>query len=89
MQFLDIGRARTLAEGLELAKQKPNPPPEQPLDVQAVAGKLDGVILFYSLGPKIPGCGPSPLIIPVFSRFPDSRGSKRQVRISECHPEIE
>jgi len=51
LQLLDIGRARTLAEGLELAKPKQGALPEQPLDEQAVAGKLNGVILFYSLGP--------------------------------------
>jgi CHAT domain-containing protein len=51
LQLLDIGRARTLAEGLELAKPKQSALPEQTLDEQAVAGKLNGVILFYSLGP--------------------------------------
>ncbi len=52
LQLLDIGRARTLAEGLGLDKEKPNIRPEQPGDVQAVARKLDSTILFYSLGPK-------------------------------------
>ncbi len=51
MQLLDIGRARTLAEGLGLANQKPNAQPEHAVDVQAVARKLDSAILFYSLGP--------------------------------------
>jgi CHAT domain-containing protein len=52
LQLLDIGRARTLAEGLGLDKEKPNIRPEQPGDVQAVSSKLDSTILFYSLGPK-------------------------------------
>jgi CHAT domain-containing protein len=47
LQLLDIGRARTLAEGLE---QKSSDAPERPVEVEAVARKLDGSILFYSLG---------------------------------------
>jgi CHAT domain-containing protein len=52
LQLLDVGRARTMAEGLNLTKENPNPQPEHPVDVQAVARKFDTVILFYSLGPK-------------------------------------
>ncbi len=52
LQVLDVGRARTLAEGLKLAKENPDGQPEPRLDVQAVARKFDAVILFYSLGPK-------------------------------------
>jgi CHAT domain-containing protein len=52
LQLLDIGRARTLEEGLGLAKQQPVAQPEHAVDVQAVARKLDSVILFYSLGPE-------------------------------------
>ena len=52
LQLLDIGRARTLAEGLGLANQQPDAHPERAADVQAVARKLDSVILFYSLGPE-------------------------------------
>jgi CHAT domain-containing protein len=52
LQLLDISRARTLAEGLGLEKEKPSMRTEQPGDVQAVARKLDSTILFYSLGPK-------------------------------------
>ncbi len=52
LQLLDIGRARTLAEGLGLANQKPDAKPEHAVDVQAVARKLDSAILFYSLGPE-------------------------------------
>jgi CHAT domain-containing protein len=52
LQLLDVGRARTMAEGLNLTKENPDPKPEHPVDVQAVARKFDAVILFYSLGPK-------------------------------------
>jgi CHAT domain-containing protein/tetratricopeptide (TPR) repeat protein len=52
LQLLDIGRARTLAEGLGQAKPKSPSRQEQAVNVQAVARKLDGTILFYSLGPK-------------------------------------
>jgi CHAT domain-containing protein len=52
LQLLDIGRARTLAEGLGLDKEKPKMRSEQTDDVQAVAHKLDSTILFYSLGQK-------------------------------------
>jgi CHAT domain-containing protein len=52
LQLLDAGRARTMAEGLNLTTENPNPQPEHQVDVQAVARKFDSVILFYSLGPK-------------------------------------
>jgi CHAT domain-containing protein len=52
LQLLDISRARTLAEGLGLDKEKHNTRSEQAGDAQAVASKLDSTILFYSLGPK-------------------------------------
>ncbi len=52
LRLLDIGRARTLEEGLGLPKEKPNARPDQALDAQAVARKLDTTILFYSLGQK-------------------------------------
>lgn len=52
LRLLDIGRARTLAEGLDLAKQQPGAQPEGATDEQAVARKLDSLILFYSLGPE-------------------------------------
>jgi CHAT domain-containing protein len=48
LQLLDIGRAKTLAEGLGL----PDARPEQTVDIQAVARKLNGSILFYALGPE-------------------------------------
>jgi CHAT domain-containing protein len=47
LQLLDIGRARTLAEGLE---QKPKEAQEKTMEVQAVARQIEGTILFYSLG---------------------------------------
>jgi CHAT domain-containing protein len=50
LQLLDIGRARTLAEGLGLEKQQADAHPENAADVQAVARKLNATILFYSLG---------------------------------------
>jgi CHAT domain-containing protein len=52
LQLLDIGRARTLAEGLGLANQQPDAQSEHASDGQAVARKLDSIILFYSLGPE-------------------------------------
>jgi CHAT domain-containing protein/tetratricopeptide (TPR) repeat protein len=52
LQLLDIGRAKTLAEGLGLANEKPDAQSEHTADVQAVAHKLDSIILFYSLGPE-------------------------------------
>ncbi len=48
LQLLDIGRAKTLAEGLGL----PDAQSEQSVDIQAVARKLQGSILFYALGPE-------------------------------------
>jgi CHAT domain-containing protein len=50
LQLLDIGRAKTLAEGLGPADHKSYPRPEPAVDVQAVARRLEGTILFYSLG---------------------------------------
>jgi CHAT domain-containing protein len=52
LQLLDIGRAKTLAEGLGPANQKLDPRPENAVDVHAVARKLNATILFYSLGPE-------------------------------------
>jgi CHAT domain-containing protein/Tfp pilus assembly protein PilF len=55
LQLLDLGRARTLAEGLGTARssaQTPGNSVDSPsVDPQAVAGRLHAVILFYSLGP--------------------------------------
>ena len=52
LQLLDVGRARTLSEGLGSANQQTDSPPDRLTDEQAVARKLDSVILFYSLGPE-------------------------------------
>ncbi len=52
LQLLDVGRARTLAEGLGLEKQQLDAQPEHTANEQAVARKLESTILFYSLGPK-------------------------------------
>jgi CHAT domain-containing protein len=50
LQLLDIGRAKTLAEGLGSTKQPSDARPEKTVDAQEVARKVDGAILFYSLG---------------------------------------
>jgi CHAT domain-containing protein len=52
LQLLDIGRARTLEEGLGLAEKKRDARPDEAVDPQAVARKLESSILFYSLGSK-------------------------------------
>ena len=52
LQLLDVGRARTLAEGLGLATHQLDAQPEHAANEQTVARKLDSTILFYSLGPK-------------------------------------
>jgi CHAT domain-containing protein len=52
LQLLDIGRAKTLAEGLGVANRQPNTRPERAIDIQAIARRLNSVILFYSLGPE-------------------------------------
>jgi CHAT domain-containing protein/tetratricopeptide (TPR) repeat protein len=52
LQLLDAGRARTLEEGLSMAKQKAAVPKESTIDVEGIARKLSAVILFYSLGPQ-------------------------------------
>jgi CHAT domain-containing protein len=52
LQLLDIGRARTLEEGLGLAKDKPMTRSEPAVDAQVAASRLNSTILFYSLGPK-------------------------------------
>ncbi|HZD48731.1 MAG TPA: CHAT domain-containing tetratricopeptide repeat protein [Silvibacterium sp.] len=52
LQLLDLGRARTLEEGLDPAKKNPRDLQDQALNPQAIARKLRGVILFYSLGPE-------------------------------------
>jgi CHAT domain-containing protein len=50
LQLLDLGRARTLEEGLGLAENNPHPSRKK-TDPRVVAAKLNAVILFYSLGP--------------------------------------
>jgi CHAT domain-containing protein/Tfp pilus assembly protein PilF len=51
LELLDLGRARTLADGLGTAKPSAQASKES-FDPQAVARKLDATILFYSLGPE-------------------------------------
>jgi CHAT domain-containing protein len=50
LQLLDFARARTLSEGLDSANQPREAQYEKAVDEQAVARKLNSVILFYSLG---------------------------------------
>jgi CHAT domain-containing protein len=50
LQLLDIGRAKTLSEGLGMANQQSDAHPERAVEIQAVARKVNGAILFYSLG---------------------------------------
>jgi CHAT domain-containing protein len=52
LQLLDLGRAKTLAEGLGSAQQKSDTRPENTVDPKAAARKLNATILFYSLGPE-------------------------------------
>jgi CHAT domain-containing protein len=57
LQFLDLGRARTLEEGLKPTKKDSEKNDKgtsrkQAMNPQAVARRLNAVILFYSLGPE-------------------------------------
>ena len=90
LQLLDIGRARTLAEGLGLAKQQPDAHPENTVDVQAVARKLNAAILFYSLGAEksyLWAVTPHRTSLFLLPAQVGNRGPGPG--ISESHPEIE
>jgi CHAT domain-containing protein/predicted negative regulator of RcsB-dependent stress response len=50
LELLDASRARTLEEGLGLAKEETGKGKDRQLDVEQVARNLNGVILFYALG---------------------------------------
>jgi CHAT domain-containing protein len=52
LQLLDRSRARTLEEGLGVAKVEADEKDKGVADAQAVASKLHATILFYSLGPE-------------------------------------
>jgi CHAT domain-containing protein len=57
LQFLDLGRARTLEEGLDPTKREPakgikSASWKNGMNPQEVARRLNAVILFYSLGPQ-------------------------------------
>ena len=52
LQWLDLGRARTLEEGLGIASTDFNTALKHPVDVRATARKLHGTILVYSLAPS-------------------------------------
>ena len=51
LQLLDLGRARTLADGLGTAKPSSQTSKES-VDAQSVARRLNAIILFYSLAPE-------------------------------------
>jgi CHAT domain-containing protein/Tfp pilus assembly protein PilF len=51
LELLDLGRARTLADGLGTAKPSSQASKES-FDPQIVARRLNATILFYSLGPE-------------------------------------
>jgi CHAT domain-containing protein/Tfp pilus assembly protein PilF len=52
LQFLDLGRARTLEEGLNPKKGLARRGVDRAANAQSVARRLGAVILFYSLGPE-------------------------------------
>jgi CHAT domain-containing protein len=52
LQLLDLGRARTLEEGLGVAHGSAERLNQQPIDARKVAARLDAIILFYALGPE-------------------------------------
>jgi CHAT domain-containing protein len=52
LQWLDLGRARTLEEGLGIASTDFSVALQHPVDVRATARKLHGTILVYSLAPS-------------------------------------
>ena len=52
LQLLDLGRARTLEEGLGLANSTAHSVEKKSVAAQAVAHHLDATLLFYSLGPQ-------------------------------------
>jgi CHAT domain-containing protein len=52
LQWLDLGRARTLEEGLGIASPDFRSAIRKPLDTRAIARRLHGTILVYSLAPQ-------------------------------------
>jgi CHAT domain-containing protein/Tfp pilus assembly protein PilF len=52
LKFLDLGRARTLEEGLRTSKQASQASHEVEVNPQSVARRLNATILFYALGPE-------------------------------------
>ena len=52
LEFLDVGRARTLQEGLEPRGTISRKTQEKAIAPQSVARRLNATILFYSLGPQ-------------------------------------
>jgi CHAT domain-containing protein/Tfp pilus assembly protein PilF len=52
LQWLDLGRARTLEEGLGVASPDFNAAIKKPLDAPAIARRLHSTILIYTLAPE-------------------------------------
>jgi CHAT domain-containing protein len=52
LQWLDLGRARTLEEGLGIASADFSATLKHPVDARAAARRLHGTILVYSLAPQ-------------------------------------
>jgi len=52
LQWLDLGRARTLEEGLGIASPDFTASIRKPIDVPAIARRLHGTILVYTLAPR-------------------------------------
>lgn len=52
LQWLDLGRARTLEEGLGIASPDFTASVRKPIDVPAIARRLHGTILVYTLAPQ-------------------------------------
>ena len=52
LQWLDLGRARTLEEGLGIASPDFAASIRKPIDVPAIARRLRGTILIYTLAPQ-------------------------------------
>ncbi len=52
LQWLDLGRARTLEEGLGMASPDFKAAIKKPLDAPAIARRLHGTILVYTLAPQ-------------------------------------
>ena len=52
LHLLDLGRARTLEEGLGSTNEASHSTPKKSVHAQTIARKLNATILFYALGPE-------------------------------------